>query len=148
MKNATKGLVFLWLAIVAFQALCNGPVVSAKSTGKALLANLYGSIPHGVTFQSTLSRPDFLKMVHQHQAWTGFMPGSIRSNNRFRRKIDAENSSGVLQIIGLVVDAVVVIILSVISYGAFSGFAAGLVSSLGVSTAAGTAAAAPWRRRP
>jgi hypothetical protein len=50
MKSPTKGLLFLWFAIVALQALCNGPVASAKSTfrpedrfqsTKSLFGNLF-----------------------------------------------------------------------------------------------------------
>jgi hypothetical protein len=51
MKSPTKGLLFLRLAVVALQALCNGPVVLAKSTfgpqerfqyTKSLFVNLFG----------------------------------------------------------------------------------------------------------
>jgi hypothetical protein len=85
-----------------------------------------------VTSQNTLSRPDFLKMVQQ-QAWIakndpGFYSWQHKVEQQVQKKIDAENSSGVLQILGLIFAAVVVIVLSAVSYAAFSGFAAGVIN--------------------
>ena len=134
-----------WLAALKATDLAGN--LKGLFTARPLLANLVGAIPHGVTFEKTLVRLDFLEMVRQHQAWIakndpGFYSWQHKVEQQVQRKIGAENSSGVLQILGLVVAAVVVIVLSVVSYGAFSGFAAGLVGSMGVSAAAGTATAA------
>jgi hypothetical protein len=85
-----------WLA--ALKAADLAANAKGLFTAQSLLANLSGSIPHGATFQNTLSRPDFLKMVQQHQAWIakndpGFYSWQHKVEQQVQKKIDAENSS-------------------------------------------------------
>ena len=122
-----------WLA--AFKTADLAANAKGLFSGKALMAILYGSIPHGVTFQSTLSRPDFLKMVQQHQAWIakndpGFYSWQHKVEQQVQKKIEQEEKGGLMQILGIVVAAVVVIALTVVSYGWFAPVGSTILGAL------------------
>jgi filamentous hemagglutinin family protein len=116
--------------------------VKGLFTSASLLAGLNGVALHGVNIQRIGSAPDFIALVKSHQAWIaknfpGFYSWQHKVEKQVQKKIDAENSNGgLLQIVGIVVAAVVAIVLTVVTYGAFASVGATILGSLTTTGAA------------
>ena len=117
-------------------------------TDKTLFSSLLAPAPQGVTVQSTLSRPDFVQMVKEHQAWiaknfSGFYNWQAKVEKQVNKLLKQEDNHGLGQIVGLIVAAVVVIVLTVVSYGWFAPVGTAILSTFtGAVAVSATAAVA------